>query len=53
MKYLILGAPFVLAACGSVEPVTEIEAYIEAEPVAAIEAVEEKVSESVDTKPEV
>tara|TARA_B000000557_G_C20711429_1_gene416091 strand:- start:629 stop:808 length:180 start_codon:yes stop_codon:yes gene_type:complete len=59
MKYLILLVALTLTACGTVEeePKGVIEAYIEAEPVAAIEAVaeanEEKVSESVDTTPEV
>ena len=53
MKYLILLLALTLTACGTVEE--EPKGVIE--PVAAIEAVaeanEEKVSESVDTTPEV
>lgn len=47
MKHLILVAPFVLAACGSVESTPQVEAFIASDPVAAIEAVKESYEQEV------
>lgn len=46
MKHLILVAPFVLAACGSVESTPQVEAFIASDPVAAIEAVKESYEQA-------